>query len=392
MSTLAPRDDIPLTNTFSRKLMRGIVAGALLAVSICFLAYTTSTESIANRDFIAYWAAGQQLVHGANPYDATRIFALERSAGWHGRWPMIMHNPPSGLYLVLPLGIVRPKTGYLLWSVFILGAWLVSIHMLWIMNGRSKNALEFIGFFFAPAMACFVLGQMAAFVLLGLTLFLYFHRTRPWLAGAALVFCALKPHLFLPFWVVLLAWAVTCKAYRVVSGAAVALIFSCAVPLIFDPSIYRQYTAMAHTSGVQDLLMPILSELLRITINPNAFWLQFLPAFAGCLWASWYFHRHSEEWDWARHGPLLVLVSFVVAPYAWYFDAIILLPCILHAAYRSRPNDLAILFGLLAVAGVQLLLDTQPFSAWYLWPTATWPAWYLWAMRDGHSSTLREAQ
>ena len=332
MRAQSSQNAAPHASIFFRELLRGIVAGVLLTVSICFLAYTTSKERIANRDFIEYWAAGQQLIHGENPYAAHSILAIERSVGWHGLAPIIMFNPPSGLLLTLPLGIVSPKTGYLLWSLFALGSWLGSIHMLWNMNGRPNNDLHFIGYFYAPALACFVLGQMAEFVLLGLTLFLYFHRTRPSLAGVALVLCALKPHLFLPFGAVLLVWTVAHRAYRLLSGAAIALAISCVVPLILDPSIYSQYAAMARTSRVKTLIIPTLSELLRVAVNPNAFWLQFLPAFAGCLWAIWYFRRHRTVWDWRTHGPLLMLVSVVVAPYAWYFDGTVLLPSILYAA------------------------------------------------------------
>ena len=386
MSTLAPLDAIPLTNTFFRKLLRGIVAGALLAVSIWFLAYTTSTESIANRDFISYWAAGQQLVHGENPYDAQSIFAIERWVGWHGS-RLIMRNPPSGLFLTLPLGMVRPKAGYLLWSVLILGAWLGSIHLLWIMNGRSKNGLHLIGYVFTPAVACFIHGQTAMFVLCGLTLFLYFHRRRPMLAGAALVLCALKPHLFLPFGTVLLVWTIARRVYRVLAGAAIALAISSAVPLILDPYIYLQYAAMARTSGVKTEFIPTLSELLRIAVNPNAFWLQFLPAVAGCLWAIWYFLRHRAVWDWSVHGPLLILFSFVVAPYAWFFDTTVILPSIFYAAYRARPTALVVLFGLLALAGVPLLFATPPHSAWFVWSSPAWLAWYVWTMRRGPNST-----
>ena len=386
MSTLASEVSTSSADTFSRKLMRGIVAGVLLAVSICFLGYTTSTDSVANRDFIAYWAAGQQLVHGANPYDANQIFAIQRSADWHGSPMLIMRNPPSGLFLTLPLGVVSLKTGYLLWSLLIFGAWLGSIHMIWIINGQPNNLLHFIGYFFAPAIACFLLGQMAAFVLLGLTLFLYFHRRRPMLAGAALVLCALKPHLFLPFGTVLLVWVVAHRAYRLLSGAAIALAISSAVPLIFDPSIYGQYAAMARTSGVKDDMVPTLSEFLRIAIKPDAYWLEFLPAVAGCLWAIWYFRRHRAVWDWNTHGLLLVPVSFLVAPYAWFFDAIILLPSLLYAAYRARPSALAILFGLLAVAGVLLLHGTSAHSAWYVWSGPAWLAWYVWATRRCPSS------
>lgn len=396
MNTLATKTAAPSPETLFRKLISAAIACLLLAVSIGVLAYVTSRDHIANGDFIEYWAAGQLLVHGANPYDPNRISAMEVSAGRH-REPALLYNPPLAVFLTLPLGVVRPRVGYVLWSLFILGAWLGSVHLLWIMNGRSRNALHFIGFFFTPALECFLLGQMVAFALLGITLFLYLYRKRPLFAGAALVLCLLKPHLFLPFWVVLLAWSVTRRAYRVVCGAGVSLAICCAVPLFFDPSIYSQYVAMAHISGVTHLFLPTLGALLRFTVDPNAFWIQFLPAFIGCLWGFRYFYRRYETWDWYAHGSLLILVSFLVAPYAWFADAIILLPSIFYAAYRARPGALAGLVLLLAANGTQLLLlltplqsaahpwATGPWLVWYLWPTVGWLVWYLWTMRGNPS-------
>ena len=389
MSTLAPLDAISPTNTFSRKLMQGAVAGVLLSVSIWFLAYTTTMDSIANIDYIQYWAAGQQLVHGANPYDANQVFAIERSAGRNRRGMILMPNPPSGLFLTLPLGVVRLKTGYPFWSLLIFGSWMGSIHMIWLMNGRPDNRLHYIGYFFAPALSCFIFGQMAAFVLLGLTLFLYFHRTRPMLAGAALILCALKPHLFLPFGAVLLVWAVAHRTYGLLSGAAIALAISSSVPLIFDPNIYRQYVDMARTSTMRTLFIPTFSELLRFALKPDAFWLEFLPAVAGCLWAIWYFRSYRNIWDWNTHGFLLVLVSVALAPYEWFFDGIVLLPSILYAAYRARPSALAVLFGLLTVAEVQRQFLAPVTSAWYVFYSPAWLAWYVWSTRRSTSSTSR---
>lgn len=255
------------------------------------------------------------------------------------------------------------------------------------MNGRSKTCLHFVVYFFAPALACFIMGQMALFVLLGLTLFLAFHRTRPILAGAALLLCALKPHLFFPFWIVLFLWVIIRRAYRVLAGAMAALVIASVTPVFFDPSIYRQYFAMAATSGVKTAFIPTLSELLRIAIAPNAFWVQFLPAFAGCIWACWYFLRHRNRWDWRRHGSLLILVSFLVAPYGWFFDGVIVLPALMYAVYRARPRFVLAVIFLVAAADAQFLLPVSWQSAWYLWPSVAWFAWYLCSMR--HSREFR---
>lgn len=387
MSTTALPEAERSAPSAGKQIFQALGACALIAASFCLFGLATTSKSIANRDFVEYWAAGQQLVHGANPYDGKQIFAIEHSVGKDLPEPIIMFNPPSALFLTVPLGRVGLKTGYLLWSLLVLGAWLGSVHIAWLMNGRPANGLHLLGYLFAPAMACFLLGQMAAFVLLGFTLFLYFHRTRPLVAGAALLLCMLKPHLFFPFWIVLFFWVITTRAYRVVAGAAAALAIACVTPVFFDLSIYRQYFAMAGTSGVKTAFIPTFSEVVRLAIAPNGFWVQFLPALAGCIWAFWYFLRHRNRWDWPRNGSLLILVSLLVAPYAWYFDPVVALPALLFAAYRARTIDVVMLVALITGNDLQLLLLVPAHSAWYLLPTAAWLAWFLWSMR--HSRTVQ---
>jgi hypothetical protein len=83
--------------------------------------------------------------------------------------------------------------------------------------------LNYLGYSFAPALVCLIVGQTSLFALLGLVLFLRLHRTRPFLAGVSLWLCALKPHLFLAFGVVLLAWIIVSRCYRILLGAASAM-------------------------------------------------------------------------------------------------------------------------------------------------------------------------
>lgn len=373
-----------------QKLLRGIGACALLAVCAGILSFAMTDSSAANRDFVSYWAAGQRLVHHSDPYDASAILALEKSTGWSAGRPLIMRNAPFALFLTLPLGVMGEKTGAVLWSLSILVSLMISIRLVWNMHGRPPNRLHLIGYIFAPSLACLMAGQTSAFVLLGLTLFLYFHDTKPMLAGAALLLCTLKPHLFLPFGVVLLAWIVAQKTYRVLAGSLFALAVSCIVPLFFDPSVYGHYAAMARTTGIEAEFMPTVGELLRIAVHVDSVWLQFLPAMAGCLWAFWYFLRKRHEWNWRTHGQLLMLVSLLVAPYCWLTDQVVLVPAILYAIYAASAalgsRSLYVFAALDAVVLIEVLSSVQLDSALYVWTPAAWLAWYLWSMRNWRAS------
>jgi hypothetical protein len=230
-------------------------------------------------------------------------------------------------------------------------------------------------------MVCLINGQSSLFALLGLTLFLRLHRTQPFWAGVALWLCALKPHLFLPFGVVLLLWIVLTRTYKILLGGALALAASCAVSWWMDPLAWGQYRQMLHTSGIEWEFIPCFSVLLRIWFSQGAIWLQYVPASLGCAWALAWFWRRRATWDWIVDGSLLMLVSIVVAPYSWLFDQCLAIPALLRGAYLTRFRSLlvtlALLSSLIELAMFGNLLKPSAVYLWTLWAAPGWLAWYL---------------
>lgn len=86
-----------------RNPWRVLAAAAIVAAGVCFVTgvYVAglSDKSATERDFIQYWAAGQQLVHGANPYDIAAILRIERAAGLDGNQPKVTFSPPVAFFL-----------------------------------------------------------------------------------------------------------------------------------------------------------------------------------------------------------------------------------------------------------------------------------------------------
>lgn len=361
--------------------LRVIAAFCLVVVGIGILVLIAKTNNAGQRDFIGYWAAGQQLIHGANPYDSAAILRLEHSTGYALSSPDIMRNPPVAFFLALPLGFVGANTGFILWMLVLLACLVASIRMLWTLNGRPANRLHLLGYCFAPVMECLMAGQLGIFLLMGIVLFLYFYKSRPFLAGAALLPCALKPHLFLPFAIVLLLWAVSRKAYRILAGFSVTLLASCALALCFDIHAWSQYSQMMRTTGVFDIWVTTLSATFRFLVDRNAVWVQFIPEAAGCLWALWYFWTRRARWDWMDQGLLVLLVSALCTPYGWFTDEAMLLPAVLAGIYRAEASGRSLLpFGLFAgVAMIEVFAEIPIVSPYYLWTVPAWIAWYLYA-------------
>jgi hypothetical protein len=219
-------------------------------------------------------------------------------------------------------------------------------------------------------------------------LFLSLFKKRPFLAGAALLPCALKPHLFLPFALTLLLWCISRKAYRILAGFSTTLLASCALTLWFDPQVWSQYAQMMRTTGVLQAWVPTLSATLRCLTDSHATWIQFAPEAAACLWALGYFWTRRQCWSWMDHGMLVLLVGAMCTPYAFFTDEAMLLPAILVAIYQARATGrsllpIAVLMGL---ALFEVAENFQLSSAYFLWTTPAWLGWYLYATRKTNTA------
>ena len=296
-----------------------------------------------------------------------------------------MRNPPYALWLSILAGLLSPVKGAALWILLITASIVASVRMLWNIHGRPSDRLHLLGYLFAPTFACTVFGQISSFVLLGVVGFFYWYRSRPLVAGLCISLLALKPQVLLPFGLVLLVWMVLCRAYWVFLGAILGLGLAMAVPLWFRPSILLEYLPTFQSAVGDSVFIPTVSSLVRVVIGGrHAEWMQFIPAIVGGIWAIGYLAHHKAQWDWNRHGPLLLVVSVFVAPYSWFPDEIVVLPAILAAAYCCSERDRWMLgFAIPNVAAILLVFcAVRVQSGAYIWTTTAWLGWYLFATRS----------
>jgi hypothetical protein len=366
-----------------------LFSGLMLAMTTLSLCTVPLAGKMAgSRDFVAYYATGRQLVQHADPYDAGAIRAIERSSGLSVDGVLLMRNPPWGLPIALPLGFFGVRVAAALWSLILIGCLLIPVRLIRRMHGSPPNHLHWLGLSFTPALMCLTMGQTSLFALLGFTLFLYYHRTHPFGAGAALWFCSLKPHLILPFAAVLLAWIVFSRSYKLLAGSIVAMAASWGITYLIDPTAFSQYMVLMRSPSVIEEFVPCLSDAMRFAIRPQAVWLQYLPAALASLWALYYFWRRRQQWDWLENGSLLVLVSLVAAPYSFVYDQSLAVPAILHGMYKTRNRALlVILVCPLLLIGLQAT-RVRISSAWYLWTSPVWLIWYLIACRKPADATF----
>jgi Glycosyltransferase family 87 len=366
------------------ELAIALVSGLALALTSIFICAAPLTNHISGaRDFVVYWATGQQLVHHGNPFDEVAMTRIEHGAGLPDAYTVgFMRNPPWSLPLAMPLGFLPLRLATLLWSLVLLGCLLYSVHLLWIMHGRPANQLHWLGLSFGPALLCLMMGQTSLFPLLGFVLFLRLHGTRPFLAGVSLWLCMLKPHLFLPFGVVLLVWIVVTRSYKVLTGTVVALAASCALVYCVDPMAFSQYMHMIRTVGVDAEFIPCLSIVLRFWISEKTIWIQYVAPAIACAWAIVYYWRHRRSWDWLKEGGMLMVVSIFAAPYCFLYDQGLVIPGLLQGVYLTRSRMLLVILALSSiVVEAELISAVKIHSAQFLWTGAAWLAWYLLAIR-----------
>jgi hypothetical protein len=359
-------------------ILVAIACALAILYTVLFLAILPfDRQIVSRRDYIVYWATGRQLMHHQNPYDPAALSHIEHDAGFKGPASYFMRNTPWALPLALPLGYFGAQVAALPWSLIMLGLLAISVRSLWKLLGQPGRHLDWLGYCFPPALFCVILGQTSVILLFGFVLFLRFHKSRPFAAGAALWLCTIKPHLFFPFVLVLLVWIFLSRSYRILAGSLTAMAVGSVLAALVDPAAWSQYFYYVHTSDLTREFTACFGDVLRDAVNPSAEWLAFVPAILGCIWALLYFWPRRHTWDWLENGSLLILVSLLVAPFGWIFDQSLALPAVMVAAKRTSSR---LVLSALAIIYILIEIEVNRFdlhSTAYLWTAPAWLIWYL---------------
>ena len=294
-------------------------------------------------DFIEYWAAAKLTLEGRNPYDGKSLLPLQQANGRDTDKAVMMWNPPWTLAVVLPLGLLPVREAQLLWLAVNFAAIGFCGDRLWLLLGGSRER-RWIGWVTAlvalPSAFALQSGQIGPILLLGAVLFLEFER-RGWhyAAGAATVLLAIKPHLAYLVWFAIAFDALARGRWRIMLGGAVAGLICSAFPLLFDPDVWQQYLHAMKHQPPEEWVSPTIGTILRLRFGEELFYLQFGPVIAGVAWFIWHWFTRPSEWNWTEQLPLLLLVSFVTAPYgAWPFDMVLLLPAAMVLVVSLEPS------------------------------------------------------
>jgi hypothetical protein len=402
-----PRDPFKGTRNSSLRMIsffkRGSKEGPatrglpVLPILVCVIFLPTGPSTRANvNDFVAYWAASRQVLHGNDPYAAGAVLEWEREIGFAQPIPLIMRNPPWTVPVIILFGLLPFAMAQQLWLACGLIAIVVSARWLWelyLRKSRPPWMAGLVAAVFLPVVVTLAIGQISPLVLLGIAGFLHFEgQGKPGWAGTFLFLAALKPHLAFLFWFAFLLWSIRTAKYRTLISFTAAVVAASLVAIAFDNSIFKQYFSLLTRGGVLAELTPTVSGGLRLWLGRYAP-IQGLPALLACLWFIAYWRKFRDRWRWREMTPMLVLISLLTTSYSYFFDQVILLPCVFQAAawlatrQRVVSVTVALLYLAVNVAVLALILEHRTIF-WYVW---TVPAWFglYWISRAGVEEPAR---
>ena len=137
----------------NNRIIYRIVSSILLIVCILILIHLTPNlfkpEFLPSDDFFHFWGAGNQNLHGENPFDPEKIVQIklqEGSLSSETYSTSIMLNPPWTISLLMPFGSLNYLIGRLAWLIFSILLVLLSSQLLWsIYSGAKATLVSYAG-------------------------------------------------------------------------------------------------------------------------------------------------------------------------------------------------------------------------------------------------------
>lgn len=346
-------------------------------------------------DTVNYWAAGKLLLSGDNPYSGEDILELQAKIGKEQEFPgspiLMVLYPPWILPLTLPLGLFSFPVTRLIWLLFNIILFLISVNYIWELYGGSRNRRiipYLVALIFAPTLFLLGYGQISSILLLGIVFFIYFlqnehdSRLNLFLAGSAASLATIKPHVLYLFFLALLFWIIRNRSWLVLIGSASTIFILTLISILFDPGVIGHYFEAINSYRLGMWATPTIGLYLRGIFGLEKDWLQLLPAVFGLSWFIFHWKKHYKHWDWLEEIPLLLLICIVTSPYSWTYDMVILLFPVLavFAAVKRRENNLTnyVIIGSFLILNFVNILSHKNFSEhWFVWYAPSLLIWYL---------------
>jgi hypothetical protein len=306
--------------------------------------------------------------HGSSVYvtpdwasKRAELFPLLRPRG------LSIFSPPPSLFLLAPLALVPLKYVAGVWlalQVLAAAASVLLFKRLFTLNAEQTALLWTALFFSGPLFESLLIGQLAPFLLLALSIAIVsLEKNRPLPAAMALAVFILKPQEIATFALFLLG----ARKFKVVLyGVIVMAVVVVATLLSAGPEAFiRYFELLKNLDALATLMTPqitptIRGQMLRLGMNIGLIGLVSKVAMLAALaFSFWLGERLRNSPDWVKLGIQGTLpLGFLTALYAQSYDLIILAPSAV-ALFSYPPKDRLDRL-LLFSAGLCLCVFVQP--------------------------------
>lgn len=307
----------------SRRLIFVLLLIGLTAAIVVILWRAPLPARLGAIDFRPYWSAAYLLARGKDFSDLQQIVSIERAlTGWEEAYPMQAWFFPTGHLILLPLTFLPFQQAVAVWLFLHITVLFVSSFMLWHAEHAVRWLPLLVTFSYSMTLVSLLFGQVNSLVLFGLALFLYLEeRQKPFLAGMALIFTTVKPHLVIFTLPVILLDAVQKSEWRRLSGFLLALLLSFLLLFLIYPDWLNALVHLA-LSGFSTLrLTPTLAGVLIAlgeTRLSRWLWLGGLVVFLALKFVL-------KPLDLRTFIDVTLFGGMILSPLGWSYDQIMLL-------------------------------------------------------------------
>jgi hypothetical protein len=194
---------------------------ALALICLVLLWNVSSTTSLGEPDFIAYWSATYLLQSGQNPYDPALIQSVENAQTQRvfGNALMVWNPPPLFVFL-LPLvwlSFSMAKFVWLIINLTILVGGSLMLARLYLPAGNNKIVAIYLllALTLPQVVTGIVMGQVTFLVFFGLAACMMLIKKDQWFwAGASLILTTVKPHMVVLSLIYLLTYMAQRRQYK----------------------------------------------------------------------------------------------------------------------------------------------------------------------------------
>jgi hypothetical protein len=338
----------------------------LVTVGVLQFVNSSSELRIWEREFGVYWVACTMHLAGDNPYDEAKLRAAVQLHNLNFTGPL--YTPPWVNVILLPLGLLPFHLASDLFFAINIVAIIASIKFARsIQPTATRWCWELLAIFYLPAILPLIVGQISLIVTVSAYALVASAVQGRWFySGMFLGICTVKPHLVGLLGLYILVRAPGKSRAQFLSGGVVSLTALCLTGTIFwSESLSAWYST--NREPLQWLgASPVTWIRLLVGTKEQPFptWPVYPWALLGTLLTlAIALGERGRPFD-ARSVPLVLSLSLLFSPYAWFFDFAILLLVVIHGIGAIRSKDSPI--------QVTILTGTLIALPWALFVSGVW--------------------